>query len=394
MRNWVLLVIFLGVVGCSTTTVKSTDITPLKYASSDVSEDKLLDIGVIIFEPGIDELLEQDNAITLPEIRRAESRFMPFRLSETLQQNGSWGAVRVIPNDSSMVDLYVSGEILHSDGEKLEVSVTVKDSSGRPWYTREYEEVASRYSYDDRKRQDREPFQGMYNRIANDMLKFRDRLSSSELARIRTISELKFAESFSPEVFVDYMVQDSKGRYQVMRLPPDNDPVLQRVRQIRERDYLFIDTLQDYYSSFALEMEGPYQEWRRLSYDEVVALRELRRESRNAMLAGAAALIIGVAAAGSSDGAVRQAGTVGVLGGAYLIKSGLDKRTESQIHIEALQELGGSLEAEIEPQVIQLEDRTVTLSGTVDNQYDQWRGILKEIYVTETGDAVPAASAN
>ena len=78
---------------------------------------------------------------------------------------------------------------------------------------------------------------------------------------------------------------------------------------------------------------------------------------------------------------------MGVLGGAYMIKSGLDKRAESQIHLEALQELGGSFEAEMQPQVIELEDRTVTLTGTVDNQYDQWREILHDIYVTETGNS-------
>ena len=105
-------------------------------------------------------------------------------------------------------------------------------------------------------------------------------------------------------------------------------------------------------------------------------------------------MIAGVAAAGSGDGSVRQAGAVGVLGGAYLIKSGLDKRTEAQIHVEALQELGTSLEADIQPQVIELEDRTVTLSGTVDNQYDQWRDVLKEIYVTQTGGVTSNPSTN
>ena len=65
-----------------------------------------------------------------------------------------------------------------------------------------------------------------------------------------------------------------------------------------------------------------------------------------------------------------------------MIKSGLDKRAESQIHYRHRE---GSFEAEVEPQVIELEDRTVTLTGTVDNQYDQWRNILYDIYMTETG---------
>ena len=68
-----------------------------------------------------------------------------------------------------------------------------------------------------------------------------------------------------------------------------------------------------------------------------------------------------------------------------MLKSGLEKRAEAQIHVEALEELGMSLEAEITPSVIELEDRTVMLSGNVEDQYDQWRGLLAELYPAEIG---------
>jgi hypothetical protein len=44
-----------------------------------------------------------------------------------------------------------------------------------------------------------------------------------------------------------------------------------------------------------------------------------------------------------------------------------------------------SLEAEITPQVIELDDRTVMLSGNVEDQYAQWREVLADIYATEVG---------
>ena len=44
-----------------------------------------------------------------------------------------------------------------------------------------------------------------------------------------------------------------------------------------------------------------------------------------------------------------------------------------------------SLEADITPQVIELEVRTVMLSGNVEDQYAQWREVLAEIYRTEIG---------
>ena len=41
--------------------------------------------------------------------------------------------------------------------------------------------------------------------------------------------------------------------------------------------------------------------------------------------------------------------------------------------------------AEITPQVIELDDQTITLTGTVEDQYDQWRDLLHGIYGKETG---------
>ena len=75
-----------------------------------------------------------------------------------------------------------------------------------------------------------------------------------------------------------------------------------------------------------------------------------------------------------------------MLGGGLLAKSGLDKRNEAQIHVQALEELGASLQAEVTPQVIELEDSTVTLTGNVEQQYAQWRSVLADIYRAEIGD--------
>jgi hypothetical protein len=54
--------------------------------------------------------------------------------------------------------------------------------------------------------------------------------------------------------------------------------------------------------------------------------------------------------------------------------------------MEALEELGQSLEDELAPQVINLEDRTITLTGSVEEQYGQWREVLADLYATEIGE--------
>ena len=111
--------------------------------------------------------------------------------------------------------------------------------------------------------------------------------------------------------------------------------MLERVRNIRERDRMFIDTLQEYYASFDEQMTDPYQEWRKLSYEEAIALQELQAEARRRLIAGAVAVAAGIAGMSSSDSYSRSAGNVAVIGGGYLLKSGLEKRNEAQIHVQA-----------------------------------------------------------
>lgn len=380
----------LSLAGCVSQTVKSTSIPALQGTSQPVPEDELMDVAVAIFDPGID-FADEDERL-YPEVRRAEARYIPKLLAEVLQNSGAWGAVRVVPNEDRITDLMISGTILHSDGETLELKVVAKDSRDYVWLDRVYEGRASRYAYDAKTRSTYDPFQAVYHQVANDLIERFDALPSAQRKEIRTVSELLFAQSFSKEAFVGYLDKTRKGKQLVVRLPAEDDPMLARVRMLRERDHVFVDTLQTYYQGFSEDMFGPYQEWRKLSYEEVVAYQELKRESTRQLIAGGAAIIAGIAAAGSGDRSARAAGNVAIIGGGYLLKGGLESRAEAQIHVEALEEIGQSLEAEITPQVIELEDRTVMISGSVEDQYAQWREVLEEIYRNEIGELAPPAS--
>ena len=373
--------------GCVSQTLKSTSIPALESPAQAVPEDELLDVAVAIFDPGID-LAEEDERI-YPEVRRAEARYVPRLLAEVMQNSGAWGAVRVVPNDERVTDLMVTGTILHSDGETLKLRVVATDSRDYVWLDRDYEGVASRYAYDSKTREQYDPFQAVYHMVANDLVRLFDKLPTAQRKDIRTVSELLFAQSFSTEAFSGYLDRTRKGKRLVVRLPAEGDPMLERVRKLRERDHVFVDTLQEYYGDFSEEMYGPYQEWRKLSYEEVLAYKELKRESTRQLIAGVASVAAGIAAAGSGDRSTRTAGNVAIIGGGYLLKSGLESRAEAQIHVEALEEIGQSLEAEITPQVIELEDRTVMISGSVEDQYAQWRLVLEEIYRNEIGELLP-----
>lgn len=381
------LFLALLAVGCSTHVVKSTTYTPVIQDNTNIPEELLLDIGVMLFDPGLDEILDEEEETTNHDIRVAESRYAPYMLSETLQRSGNWGLVRVLPNSASPMDIVINGTILQSNGEAMGLRIKVTDSTGREWYTREYTEVISQFNYDSNQRQLNDPFQVIYNNIANDLLAYRNAsISATRIKEVRTVSEILFAQRFAPEMYNAYISTDRNGQYVLNRLPADNDPIMVRIRDIRERDFMYIDTVQDYYATYTRQMKLPYDSWREQSYYETITLRELRQSARRRFIAGTAAVIGGIAAASSGNYAAQSGGAVGVGAGAYLIKSGFDKQAEAKIHVAALEELGQSLESEVAPRVITLEDRTITLTGNVEDQYSQWKEILADLYATETGE--------
>lgn len=379
--------LLVSLAACATHTVRSTTYAPIVSDSQDIPEELLLDVGVYIFNPGIDEIHRKDKDITSDQIRIAESRYSAFTLAETLQRSANWGIVRLMPNGSSPIDLNVSGTILRSNGERMVMRVQVSDSSGKEWYTREYEEAISKFSYDARQRQKNDPFQPIYNQIANDLLEYRDKnITTEEVKRIRSLSEVLFANRFSEEIYGQYLTTNRNGEYVLTSLPADNDPVLERIRTIRERDFMFIDTVQDYFSTYVRQMRVPYDSWREQSYEETLRLRELEIKARNKLIGGIGAIVGGAVAVSQVSGPLGAAGGIGTAGGgAYLIRESFRNRADTKMHIEALQELAESFENGIAPQVIALDDKIITLSGSVDEQYEQWREILNELYSEEMG---------
>jgi hypothetical protein len=149
-------------------------------------------------------------------------------------------------------------------------------------------------------------------------------------------------------------------------------------------------------------MAEPYSNWRRYTYDEILAEEKLKAQARTRMALGALAVAAAVLvpdSCGSSDCArVVDAARYGAAaGGVMAISSGLKKREESKMHTDVLKELSASFEAEAAPLVVDVEGRTLRLTGTAEEQYAEWRRLLHELYVEETGvvtgDAVEKAAS-
>lgn len=388
ITSFLLLSLLLS--ACSTQRVKTTTFTPMISDPGAVPEEELLDVAVTPFDPGLDDLDTDEAELTFGDVRRAETFYTSHLMAQTLQMSGNWGVVRVIPGEPEGVDLTVNGSILQSDGETMRVHIHAEDATGRVWLDREYEEVVSKFSYDPRLRRNEDAFQGLYNRIANDLLRYRrENLSSEQILAIRDVARIRFAQSFAPDAYDRYLQETRRGRLEVTQLPADNDPIMQRIEEIRARDNLFVDTLQDYYRNFAREMDGPYKEFRRLSYEEVMEYNELRAEARRNMIMGVAAIVGGLAATQSNADLAPYLTYGGIAAGAFLIRDAIFTSDEAEMHVEALAELGDSMSQEVAPRTIELEERTVTLTGNVEAQYEQWRDILREIYAAEIGDIAP-----
>lgn len=379
-----LLLLTTVATGCVNNNVKRVNTVKATHAERELPTEKLLDVTITTFNPGYVEPLPDDSRI-YPEVRKAEAGFMPFQLRQAMQNTGQWGAVRVTPEKPIAPELLVEGEIIHSDGETLELRIIATDATGKEWLNRRYEEVAARLSYTDADPAKLDPFQDLYNRVANDLLHIRNKTSGKQLRDIRQVAFLRFADNLAPDAFGDYL-GENRGRYVVKGLPAKNDPNIARIERIRERDYRLIDSLDQYYAVYESEMQQPYDEWRAASYREARNERKLKQQAAGRMIAGAAAVAAGIYGMGNaSNGSEAAASQVAIFGGGYLFKSGLDKRTEAKIHREALKELGESLSSEVKPRRVTLEGRTVTLSGSAEAQYEDWRKMLKDVYAEETG---------
>jgi len=388
---FVLSVAVLGTAGCVTHETRPQQRVKAIQAATEIPQSQLLDVGVRLFEENVpkdEKKLEQEHIF--PEVRKAEARFLPMQLRNTLEGTGQWGQVRVMPQDAEALDVYVSGKIIESTGQVLRAEITVTDATGRQWFKRDYQQLADTRSYKDQSGKPRDPFQNMYNLLANDMLVYRQQMTAADLENVRRVSELRFASDLAPYAFSNYMTEDKKGVKQVVRLPSEDDPMLQRMDRIRERDYALLDTINEHYSLFSENMSEPYTNWRRYSYSELEAKDEAKRSAITRKLLGAAAIVGGLVVGAEANTYAGQAAATGaIFGGAYAVKSGFDKGAEVKLHSDSLKQLGESFQAEVQPMVVEVEGRTLQLKGTAEEQYTEWRRLLKELYENETGVAVP-----
>jgi len=354
--------------GCTLQSINPDAALTQSSTTDEIKENLLLDVGIGIFHPGIVENAKPGPGV-YPEIRRAESRYLPIQLARVLQSTALWGAVRVVPNRLSEMDIWIDGEILKSDGNKLILEITVKDSAGKLWLKKKYEQPFANNSREAFEDSELIPFNDIYPAISKDLREIYFRTFMVDSKYIRNVTELKFAQKFSADLFADFLITDKSGQDRITRLPLKNSVDWDRVMKIRLREKLFIDVLQKDYENFATRMEPFYREWLWENYRESLMLRSVKEESNNQIVSGILKIFSSLNPLSSDRFGGNSMGPVGFAAGREKLQAGLAQRREAMVHLAGLRELGESLSSGIQPHILNLEQRTFKLIGTVKEQY-------------------------
>ena len=381
--SWMVFILFF-LTGCAAHNAQKVGPTTMMKAQEEILEDQLFDVGIQVFES---EKISEEQAKeehTSEEIRKAENHFIPYHMKNTLQQSGYWGAVRVLPTVAESIDVLIKGKILESNGEHLVLQVEVVDATGKRWFTKKYESEATLASYSGNRMGEKDAYQDIYNAISNDMATYRMNLPPDAAKKIRTVSKLKFAEDFAPSAFNGYLAKD-KNIITVNRLPAEDDPIMVRLLKIRERENMYVDTLNGYYEEYYSEMWASYENWRKLNYEEVKAIKKIKRDATMRKLAGVLLLAGAIALnSGQSNNTGALQASMILIGGQVIVQ-GFNISKEAEIHSAAIKELSESFGSEMRPIVMELEGNQYELTGSAEEQFKHWRELLQQIYFAETG---------
>ncbi|MFK7863165.1 MAG: hypothetical protein AB8B95_02955 [Pseudohongiellaceae bacterium] len=344
----------------------------LETSSSAPAELDQLDIGILVFENQLDaQDKERFGDWVYTEIRENEVHYLPYVLRNTLLDTNYWGAIRVLPQTDPSVDLQINGTVLHSDGERLEIAIVASDSTGKRWLDKTYADTTNLSDYPEATRFTTgnrfnpagfvDPFQDLYDQVANDLLNIRRSFTDAQLTNLKQVSAMVYASDLSPETFAHTLTSSEDGLLTVNSLLADSDPMLARVADMRLRHLLFIDTVDEYYQALYEEMQPSYVIWRRYSHDQIEEDQRLASRLRDYDLDDY----------GTSRSFVS-------------LTQRYDRYRWSKIYEQEFRELAAGFNRELAPAILRLNEQVHGVSGTMDEQYIQWRRILQALFKLET----------
>jgi hypothetical protein len=341
------------------------------------SASALLEIGVRVFGTAQKEAEEYEiGDWVFDEIIQKETQFLPHLLKNTLVDSRQWGAIRVIPDRDPSLDLIVEGGIVQSDGETLELQIRAFDSSGREWLNKTYADQSIQEEYPESTRFTLDntfdainfvdPFQDIYNRIANDLVAVRTNLGEQTLRDLNLVTDMLYAGDLSPSDFSGAVKENEDGLLVIDRLPSLDDPMMARVADMKYRHHLFIDTVDEYYQTLYEDIQPAYVLWRRYSIDQITEIETSQQEASQSDY-------------GSSSGFLS-------------LSQRYDRFKWSKIFEREFNDLAAGFNNELAPAFLELNSQVHGLTGTMEQQYREWRGILRRLFELENGELTTNAT--
>ncbi len=305
-----------------------------------------LNVSIAVFDPGVpaDQSLHRDLGI-FPRIREIEAKLLPFALRDELAQTGGWGAIRVIPEPDPAAELLVTGVIGQSDGEQLEVFVRAVDARGQVWIDRRFAGWPGG--------------NGLYTEIAAEIGRAASQLDQQTLDRIVEVSLLRYGNALAPSAFGDYLQANGDGTFTVNRLPASGDPMVARIKRLRETEYVITDAVDIKFKEL---------------YDEIASVNEVWREYRRKNLEYQA----GDVRRAQSNRSEHPRGSYESLLSIY------ENYKFHRITAQEQDRLAVAFDNEVGPRVQAMEERVDELQEWVDAKYAEWNRILEELFEAET----------
>ncbi len=350
-----------------------------------------MDVAIPVFDPGFptdsdgsidyDEIEEEG---IWPQVRRLEANRFAIATKEALGETKSFGSINVTPDASALADVYVLGKINYSDTETVEIGVRVMDAKNTVWGEEEFEYRVSEGWYRDAMSRGENPNGPVFEQIAKFVYDLLIKKSEAYKQEVQMVSDLRYAQMYSPESFSQYLSQSRKGEIELVSAPSESDPMLRRVRAIQAKDEQFIDSLQETYDSFWVTTEAPYRKYQKETLPEAKKIRELETERTTKQVTAGLFAVASVLLGSNSSSTVGQVAAAGA-GIAAIGSLSQAIQTNKELHAQRdlFDEMGQNLDIQVADQIVEIDNQRIELQGTAAEQYYQLRSRLKDIYDME-----------
>ena len=336
-----------------------------------------LDVIIPVFDPGLGGKNKED---VLPNQRQAEANLFAWKMKKLLEKSGKFSQIRVTPNEQTVGDLYVMGKIVKSTATKVEIAIHVADISGRNLTEKSFSHKVKYKFFNNPGNKGKDAYQPVFAEAADHIVSIVDKEVSIDKAKeLKNIADLRFATLFSNETFGKYL-SNRKGKFSLNAIPAENDVDMVKIRPLRVRDQLFVDEFQAEYQKFHSKVSKLHNDWQRQA---VIFDKEHSKKGLQGLFKGLTSIAL-IAAAVIADKKGNDSVTAAAGAGAALMAaSTIESLQEAKKLAGKIEELGHSLDIEVEPRVANLQENQAELAGTASEQFAQWRAFLKKIYELE-----------